>query len=85
MSKISIIISNMNGKKSELKVRTTDTISKGKSLYNNGNPQWKLNGEVLKDEKTFDYYEIEDGDIIISNDRTRGGKKIENNNIIYII
>ena len=73
MTRITVIISNMSGRKSNLTVDTSDTISYGKSLYGQGSPQWKLDGEVLKDDQTFGSYSIEDQDIIISNDRSRGG------------
>ena len=73
MSTITIVISNMNGRKSNLMVWTSDTISRGKELYGQGDPQWKVDGEVLKNDKRFSDYDIEDGDTIISNDRSRGG------------
>ena len=73
MSSITIVISNMNGRKSNLMVWTSDTISRGKELYGQGDPQWKVDGEVLKNDKKFSDYDIEDGDTIISNDRSRGG------------
>lgn len=73
MSSITIVISNMNGRKSNLIVWTSDTISRGKELYGQGDPQWKVDGEVLKNDKKFSDYDIEDGDTIISNDRSRGG------------
>lgn len=73
MSSITIVISNMNGRKSNLIVWTSDTISRGKELYGLGDPQWKVDGEVLKNDKKFSDYDIEDGDTIISNDRSRGG------------
>lgn len=78
MTSITIIISNMNGRKSNLCVFTSDTIQRGKDLYGQGDPQWKADGEVLKNNKTFSDYAIENGDTIISNDRSRGGK-IEKN------
>ena len=54
-------------------VFTSDTISRGKQLYGDGNAQWKADGEILKDDRKFGDYGIEDGDTIVSNDRTRGG------------
>lgn len=66
MTSITVVISNMNGRKSTLIVLTSDTISRGKELYGQGNPQWKLDGEVLKNDKRFSDYAIENEDIIIS-------------------
>lgn len=74
MTSITVVISNMNGRKSNLIVSTSDTISRGKELYGQGNPQWKLDGEVLNNDKRFSDYDIENNDIIISNDRSRGGR-----------
>ena len=70
--KITIYINDMNTSKS-IVVGTSDTISKGKSLYGNGNAQWKFDGQVLRDEKTFSDYNVEDGVYIQSNERSRGG------------
>ena len=73
MSYITITISNMAGRKSNLCVNVTDTISRGKELYGEGDPQWKINGEVLRNDKKFSDYGVENEDIITSNDRSRGG------------
>lgn len=73
MSYITITISNMAGRKSNLFVNVTDTISRGKELYRAGDPQWKFNGEVLRNDKKFSDYGVENEDIITSNDRSRGG------------
>ena len=74
MTTITVVISNMNGRKSSLIVWTSDTIQRGKELYAQGDPQWKLDGEVLRNDKKFSDYGIENEDIIISNDRSRGGR-----------
>ena len=63
----------MMGRRQTLMVFTSDTISRGKQLYGDGNAQWKADGEILKDDRKFGDYGIEDGDTIVSNDRTRGG------------
>ena len=76
MSEITISIKNLLGRAESIKVKTTDTISTGKIKYNKGSPQWKFNSRVLKDDKTFDFYNIEDEDTIISNDRSEGGNFI---------
>ena len=76
MSEITISIKNLLGRGESIKVKTTDTIGTGKNIYNKGNPQWKFNSRVLKDDKTFDFYNIENEDTIISNDRSEGGNFI---------
>ena len=77
MSEITISIKNLLGRAESITVKTTDTIGKGKIKYNKGIPQWKFNSRVLKDDKTFDFYNIEDDDTIISNDRAEGGNFIK--------
>lgn len=74
MTLITIIISNLSGRKTKLKVDTSDTISRGKTLYGQGDPQWKYDGETLNNNKKFSDYGIEDEDVIASNERSRGGK-----------
>lgn len=72
MPRITINIMKYNGESKSIVVDISDTISRGKSLYGNESVQWIFNGEVLKDEKTFSDYDIEEGDRIISNERIRG-------------
>ena len=61
-------------------VSSSDTIENGKRKYctaknrSFNDYQWKFGGRVLHNEKTFNDYEIEDGDMIGSNDRSEGGK-----------
>lgn len=77
-SNITIYIKNLEDKKIPLEINLTDTIKRGKDKYKtkttySNNLQWKFNAKVLNDTKTFDFYGIEDDDIIISNDRNEGG------------
>ena len=74
MSYITITISDMAGRKTKLCVNVTDTISRGKELYGKGDPQWKFDGEVLKNDKKFSDYGIENEDMITSNYRCGGWK-----------
>lgn len=76
MTLITIIISNLAGRRTKIIVDTSDTISRGKTLYGQGDPQWKFDGETLNNNQRFSDYSIENEDIIISNERSRGGKKI---------
>ena len=76
-----IYIKNLSGKSTVIYVNGSDTIAQGKLKYkqasntNNSDPQWKFNGTVLNNNKTFDYYSFEEDDNITSNDRSEGGKK----------
>ena len=62
-------------------VNSSDTIGEGKRLFSiannlsSYNDQWKFNAIVLRDNKTFDFYEIEDDDIIETNGKSEGGNK----------
>ena len=76
--KIRIYIKNLNGESIPLEVDPSETIAYGKKLYSiltneSSDSQWKICGSVLYNDKTFEFYEIEDGDNIISNSRLRGG------------
>lgn len=74
MEKINIVIKTIKGVIYNKTVSPTDTIGYGKSLISKYDKfQWKFDGGVLRDEKTFQDYEIEDGDIIISTDPVIGG------------
>lgn len=75
MTLITIIISNIAGRRTKLTVDTSDTISRGKKLYGQGDPQWKYSGETLNNNKKFSDYDIENDDVIVSNERSIGGKK----------
>ena len=76
-----IYIKNLSGKSTAIYVNGSDTIAQGKLKYkqasntNNSDPQWKIDGQVLNNNKTFDDYSINEDDNITSNDRSQGGKK----------
>ena len=70
---VTIIILDMCGRKSTLILNKNMTIGEAKMLYGRGDPQWKFEGKILKNEKTLLDYDIEDDDIITSNDRSGGG------------
>ena len=69
MGKITIFIQNPNGINVNLEVNSSDKISYGKKLYSNltnlSNFDWFFNGMILRDEETFESYEIEEDDSII--------------------
>ena len=79
MTKISIYIKNLQGRSTKIEVDLNETIADGKRKYkiasnsSNSDPQWKFGSQVLKNDKTFDFYGIEDDDNITSNDRSEGG------------
>lgn len=71
---INIQVKSMRGEDTLLSVHKTDKIIDAKIKSGQGDKiQWKFNGEVLKNDKTFESYQIEDDDVIISNYRSKGG------------
>ncbi len=79
MTKISIYIYDIQGKSIRIEVDLNETISDGKRKYkitsnsSDSNFIWKFNGEILKNDKTFEYYDIEDDDRILSVIPNMGG------------
>ena len=74
-----IKISNGKGNVQNLTVKKTDTISAAKiaSGYNPPkNFKWKSDGQVLNDDKTFDFYGIEEDDVIIVSKNQIGGEPL---------
>lgn len=73
-NEINIQVKSMRGEDTLLSVRKTDKILDAKIKSGQGDKiQWKFNGEVLKNDRTFESYQIEDDDVIISNYRSKGG------------
>ena len=70
---MNIIIKDTRGKNFVLNVTRNTTIRELKEKYANSlglsffDFIFKFNGNVLRNDKTLDYYEIEDGDTIITN------------------
>ena len=80
--KILVHIKNMKTKKEfDLYVRPTDTIGSAKRIYmkefNIPNIEyitWNIDAQILKNDKTFQSYEIEDDDLIVSIYKVVGGR-----------
>ena len=74
MSDITIYIETDLGKCFQITVNVFDTIEQGKRQYRNVsgsnvyNLIWNYNTVVLNNQKTFDFYGIEDGATILSNE-----------------
>jgi len=54
-------------------VNPSDLIGDKKRELGQLDLMWKFNGEILKNDKTFQFYEIENGDRIISDRKCKGG------------
>ena len=84
-----VTITKPDGKKKTIKVNQNDTIEACKKISGDvpaGNYKWIFNGDVLENDKTVSFYEIEDDDNIICDKVTPGGEflnKIKFNKNIY--
>ena len=73
MNSFNIKIKNPKGREKILKVNSNDTISTAKANAGYAGYIFKFNGEVLKDDKTIEYYGIEEDDVIILHTPQIGG------------
>lgn len=64
---------NPSGREKILEFEANITIYEAKQISGFPGYSWKFNGEVLKDEKTLSYYDIEEDDVIIANFPCPGG------------
>ena len=69
-----IFIQDIKGIKVEINVNSNDTIYEVKKKYGDHYVMLKYNGEILNNNKTIEYYGIEEEDIIIANQRVLGGE-----------
>lgn len=75
-----ITIQGLNNRITIIYVNNNDTIEKGKQIYKEktgitDDLQWKFGGGPLDNDKTFDYYYIQDEDQITSNTTREGGRR----------
>ena len=72
------IIIDFRGREFDLDVSGSTTIRELKNLLSEryhvtSNLQFKFNGECMRDDKSLNYYDVEDGDIIVANKIAVGG------------
>ncbi len=82
MTEVKLYIKTLKGRITEIYISLDSKIGKGKEKWkdadksnNNYDPQWKFGSTVLKDDRTFNDYGIEEEDNITTNERAEGGKK----------
>lgn len=82
MTEVKLYIKTLKNRITEIHISLDSKISKGKEKWkeadkskNNYDPQWKFGSMVLKDDRTFNDYGIEEEDNITTNERNEGGKK----------
>ncbi len=68
-----IKLSNSKGREKIFEVNENMTIEEAKKMIGQANNLWKYGGKVLKDDKTFSDYDIEEDDVIISSANNVGG------------
>ena len=68
-----IKLSNSKGRVKIFEVNENMTIEEAKKMIGQANNLWKYGGKVLKDDKTFSDYDIEEDDVIISSANNVGG------------
>jgi len=73
MNPFNIKIKDAKGKVKLVRVNSDNLIGSVKANSSCNGYIWKFNGEVLKDDKTIEYYGIEEDDTIISNIPQIGG------------
>lgn len=83
MSSFKIKIRNLKSEETEITVSLDDTISKVKQKYINAvgkslSVQLKAGGKTLNDKSTIKDYEIEENDVLTSNERSLGGSIYSN-------
>ena len=76
--KMTIYIKDLNNRSITLEVDPSETIGFAKKMYanlTNSSLHFKLkwDGQILKDDKTFEFYGIEDEDVIIYSPYMMGG------------
>ena len=69
-----IILEEHSGKENVLNVNLNDTIFEIKKKYGKIDCFFKYENEILKNDKTLSYYDIEDGAIIYANVKPIGGE-----------
>ena len=74
MSQIRISVKDMKGNETPLSILNNKKINDGKiQLGHDINRVWKYDGNVLDGNKTFSFYEVENGETIIATDKVVGG------------
>jgi hypothetical protein len=70
---MNINITNTKGIPRFIKVNPLGLIGDKKRELGEPNAMWKFDGEVLRDDRTFQSYEMQNGDAIITNSEHVGG------------
>jgi len=72
---VSVHLVDPKGKSSYISICLSDTVEKKKKELNQEDGIWTYDGGVLKNEKTFESYDIEKDEVIITSQEILGGIK----------
>ena len=64
---VNIFLVDRRGNRRQLNINLSDKIGNKKKELNQSNAIWKCHGEVLRDDKTYENYGIEENEIILTN------------------
>lgn len=70
---INVFLVDRKGDSRPISICLSDTIGNTKNVLKETNAIWKFDGEVLKNERTFQSYDIEKNDKITTNSFHQGG------------
>jgi hypothetical protein len=74
MSQIRISVKDMKGIETPLNILNSKTINEGKIMIGHDvNRVWKYDGNILEGNKTFLFYDVDNGETIIATDKVVGG------------
>jgi hypothetical protein len=74
MSQIRISVKDMKGIETPLNILNSKTINEGKIMIGHDvNRVWKFDGTILEGNKTFLFYDVDNGETIIATDKVVGG------------
>jgi len=79
---VNIKIIDPKGNFRPIRISLSQTVLSKKKELNIPDAFWKFEGEILKDERTFDSYGIEENDVIGTNTLNQGGLNIKLLNIL---
>ena len=74
---IKVQLCYINGETKDMEIMPSELVGDKKKSEHQEMATWKCSGKVLKNDKTFDFYDIEPKDIIYSSHKHHGGKNFK--------
>lgn len=66
---VNVYLVDLKGNRTQINIDLSDTIGNKKKELNQSESHWKYDGMILRDDRTFASYQIEDNDTIVSVNR----------------